>query len=259
MRRILRLYTRFWSRELQQQLIYQPIMATFSNLAHTAWVVLSYIFLTVISSQLANQTQLELLLFLSYFHTVKGIFWVNSSWSSAFLAGSAFREGKIDFFLTKPLPSQWYISSFRPNVFALTDLLVGIGSSVYFMNRLGLLSYGNVGSYFIYSILSALLLYCLWFSYLTFFVPSGEASAAHSVMNLLWVFGEYPNKIYTGITRLITTVVFPTILITNLPVTAILTQSRLPSLIILCISAFIGFFITAQLWNRMLKFYTSAN
>ena len=259
MRKILRLYTNFWSRELQQQLIYQPVMAMFSYLAHTIWVVLSYIFLTVISSQLATQTQLELLLYLSYFHTVKGIFWVNSSWSSAFLAGSAFREGKIDFFLTKPLPTQWYISSFRPNVFALTDLLVGVGSSVYFMNRIGLLSYSNFSLYFLSSILSALLLYCLWFSYLTFFVPSGEASAAHSVMNLLWVFGEYPNKIYTGITRLITTVIFPTILITNLPVTAILEQSRLPSLIILFISALTGLLITSQLWNRMLKFYTSAN
>ena len=168
-------------------------------------------------------------------------------------------KSQLYFFLTKPLPSQWYISSFRPNVFALTDLFVGIGSSVYFMSRVGQLTFGNAGLYLLFSILSALLLYCLWFSYLTFFVPSGEASAAHSVMNLLWVFGEYPNKIYTGITRLITTVIFPTILITNLPVTALLAQSKLSSLIILVISALTGLLITSRLWNRMLKFYTSAN
>lgn len=258
-RRYFRLYGKFWAIELQKQLIYQPLMAAFSYLAHSAWVVLSYVFLLVVIEGSGSQTQLELLLFLSYFHSVKGLFWICCSWSSAFLAGSAFREGKIDFLLTKPLPSQWFISSFRPNIFALTDLLLGIASFVYFSYRLGLLTVINLSLFLISMILSALILYAVWFSYLTFFVPSGDASASHGLMSLLWIFGEYPNKIYDGVNKVITTIIFPTIVITTLPMSIIMGQKGVFWLIIMGIIAYLSLFISSKLWARMLNFYTSAS
>lgn len=259
MQRIFRLYKHFWALEMQKQLLYQPVMAIFSYLAHLSWVMFSFVFLFVISSSLATQTQTELLLFLSYFHTVKGIFWIHSSWSSAFLAGSAFKEGKIDFHLLRPLSSQWMISSFRPNIFAIADLLIGLFSFVFFLGRLELLNFPAVALYLVSAILSAVLLYSIWFSYLTFFVPSGEASAVHAVLNLFWVFGEYPISIYSGFTKLASTVIFPVVLITTLPMSYLIGQQS--PLLILVLSSFAAFSIgfSSILWGRMLRSYASAN
>lgn len=260
LKKFFKLYLRFWSVELQRQLVFQPLMAFFSYLAHAGWIALSYVFLLVIiSAGMANKAQLELLLFLSYFHSVRGLFWIYSSWSSAFLAGSGFREGKIDFWLLKPLPSQWLISSFRPNIFALTDFLVGIASFIYFLYRLNILNWISMGVFVVSTPLSAIVLYSVWFSYLTLFVPSGEASATHGMMALLCVFGEYPNRIYSGINKIITTVVFPTVIITTLPMSIFLGQKGISWIFVLVIAAALGLLISHKLWQRMLRFYTSAN
>ena len=133
-------------------------MAVFSYIAHLSWVIFSYVFLYIVASPLAGQTQLELLLFLSYFHSVKGLFWIHSSWSSAFMAGSAFKDGKIDFHLVKPVNSQWFISSFRPNIFALADLITGLLSTIYFLFRLTLLSPLGLAIYLSCLMFSAILL-----------------------------------------------------------------------------------------------------
>ncbi len=259
MKKYLSIYRLFWSQEIQKQLIYKPIMAIFSYLAHSTWIFFTYVFLLVVSGTLHSTLQRELLLFLSFFHSVKGLFWVYSSQSSGFLAGSAFRQGTIDFFLIRPANNQWAVSSFRPNIFAITDLVVGILSFLYFSQLLGLITPSFLLFYLVSVIFGAISLYGVWFSYLTLFVPSGEASAVHGLANSFWIFGQFPNRLYHGITKVITTIIFPTVIITTLPMDILLLQKSPVYLVILILFALTTLILSTRLWTRMLRFYTSAN
>ncbi len=262
MTKYLKLYLKFLNIAVQDQLAYKPLWALFSFLAHSAYILLSYIFLDVIITGFNLQySRTELLAFLSFFHAVKGLYWIVCSININFIAYQAFNTNQMDFMLIKPLNHLWLVSTYKPNLFAFTDLIGGFIASFYFFNQLNVLSSLALLLFLLIAVpISSLLLYGIWFTYLFLIAPHGEKSGfTNNVLNITWVYGQYPSTVYSGLAKLLATVLFPTIIITTIPVFTLMRRSPIVLWLVVPFAACVTMFLAHLTWHRALKYYNSAN
>ena len=259
--RYLKLYKNLISISFQNQLVYKPWWALFAFIAHGAYIGISYLFLDIASSGSLFDltTKYRMLFLLSYFHAVKGVFWFACSVNINFLADSAFKTGELDFSLLKPINHLWWVSIQKPNIFAMTDMLGGLGLMLMSLFKLGFLSWGSVVMLVGLVPLSSLVLYGIWMCYLLWFAPYGESGFVNVVLNLLWSFGEYPSTIYSGWSTVIVWSIFPSFLIVSLPVFTVLNVSRLENLFFLAGAVLIILVLVQKFWQRAMKLYLSAS
>ena len=169
-------------------------------------------------------------------------------------------KGDLDYYLVRPVSSLFFLSlrEFAANSFI--NLLIAIGIVTWAIARYpGELSAVNISTFAVLILAGAFLHYCL---HLLFILP---VFWLHTNRGLAMVFfsigklGERPDRIYTGLTRVILLTVLPLALIASIPTDTLfvgLTVERALHVAAVCVGMF-GLLVF--LWGRGLRGYVSAS
>jgi ABC-2 type transport system permease protein len=170
------------------------------------------------------------------------------------------RTGTLDFVLTKPVDSQFYIS-FRHLVFwRLADVALGLGLVGYAAWHMRLTpTMGQIAIFLLVFISSLIVVYSFWMGMMIL------SFWAVKIDNLSYLFGSFfetarfPVSVYKGMLRLMLTYVFPVAFITTFPAAAVV--GRLTAMdAVLSLGVAVFFFVLARvLWKFALRHYTSAS
>lgn len=170
------------------------------------------------------------------------------------------RMGTLDFILTKPLDSQFIVSTRYFVAWRVVNCFAGLALVGYAAWRMGIaLTPGRILIFLLLLAFSLIILYaimlgvmtlCFWFVRL------------ENLMALLWAFwetGRYPITVYRGIPRFVLTYLIPVAFVTTVPAEVITGRLHFPTVIQAGVLATLLFFGASALWRFALRHYTSAS
>jgi ABC-2 type transport system permease protein len=232
------------------------LLTTLFSLAMALLTVQIYFYRT---QQIGGWSYYEVLTLLGIFNAVHGFieFFLQPNMSRLV---THIRNGTLDFVLTKPVDSQFYIS-FRHLIFwRLADVLLGLGLVGYAVWKLQTMpSLTNMVLFTVLFLSSLVVVYSFWMGMMIF------SFWAVKVDNLSFLFGSFfetarfPVTVYKGLFRLALTYVFPVAFITTFPAAAIVGKLNAVDGVLSVLIAAISFAIARFLWKFALRHYTSAS
>jgi len=256
-----RLFREFFRACLVEEFEYRAnfaanLLTTLFGLAMALLTVQVYFYRT---QQIGGWSYYEVLVLLGVFNAIHGFieFFLQPNMSR--LVGHI-RKGTLDFVLTKPVDSQFYIS-FRHLVFwRLADVALGLGLVGFALWKLDAWPSAQMGLMFaVVFAASLVVVYSFWMGMMIF------SFWAVKVDNLSYLFGSFfetarfPVSVYKGLLRLALTYVFPIAFITTFPAAAVVGRLG-PSQAVLSIGiALVSFALARLLWKFALRSYTSAS
>jgi len=174
------------------------------------------------TNQLGGWSYTDILILLGIFNTLQGIidFALRPNMSRLF---QHIRKGTLDYILTKPVDSMFFIS-FRHLVFwRLIDTLLGVGLIVYGLLQKHYLPSPMDFLMFVISFCSSLLLiYSLWMLLMTTAFWIIRIDDLSFIFNSFFETTRFPIGIYRGWLRIVLTYVLPAAFITSTPAVALL-------------------------------------
>lgn len=170
------------------------------------------------------------------------------------------RLGTLDFWLTKPLDSQFTVSTRYFVIWRFVSVLAGFGLVIYATWRLGIamtplrvllfLLLLTCALCIVYSIMMGVMTLCFWFVRL------------ENLIALLWSFwetGRYPITVYRGIPRFLLSYIVPVAFVTTVPAQAIVRWVE-PLTVALAFALAVGMLAaTRALWQIALRRYSGAS
>jgi ABC-2 type transport system permease protein len=226
------------------------------------WLGLYVVFVEVLFSHiniLAGWTKYEMLLLFGTSHIVsqmfEGLFFVN-----CIELPESIRTGNMDFFLIKPINSQFLISTRFIDLGAITNIFIGFILVGYSWMHL---SYPlTISSLLIYLVLilnGMVIYYSIMFMLMTisFWTIRGEGMI--SVYFQSTNFARQPAEIYRGMLKLFLTFVFPMLVVVNFPVKAILNLLSGWMVVYGLIAGLVLLYASHKFWSYAVKDYRSAS
>jgi ABC-2 type transport system permease protein len=168
-------------------------------------------------------------------------------------------SGNLDFTLIRPVNIQFLASFRRWHLFALFDLLLGLGVLVFAMGRLNeVLTLTNIAMFLLTLISGAGILYAilLAFSALVFWSPG---------VMFMWIFdgifqlARFPLGLYPGWVRLVLTWIIPVGVITTIPAQALIGGLTINQLSISLLAAMVLILCASLFFKAALRRYASAS
>jgi ABC-2 type transport system permease protein len=226
------------------------------------WLGLYVVFVEVLFSHiniLAGWTKYEMLLLFGTSHVVsqtfEGLFFVN-----CIELPESIRTGNMDFFLIKPINSQFLISTRFIDLGAITNIFIGFVLVGYSWMHLSYpLTIPNLLIYLILILNGMLIYYSIMFMLMTisFWTIRGEGMI--SVYFQSTNFARQPAEIYRGMLKLFLTFVFPMLVIVNFPVKAILHSLSGWMVGYGLIAGLVLLYASHKFWSYAVKDYRSAS
>lgn len=135
-------------------------------------------------------------------------------------------KGTLDFFLSKPISSQFLVS-FRQTDFNLfPSVIIGCFLTVYGLQLNQVLSLSHLLMIFLFLISGSLIIYSLWFISVTFAMWFGRLSNIIYLFPRIFDASRYPVSIFPPLVRFVLTFIVPVALVGFFPASIIL--GRLP-------------------------------
>lgn len=171
------------------------------------------------------------------------------------------KSGNLDIILTKPISTQFYLStSYVEYATMIPDLFGGIFIVVLACVKMGMsVSFLTILGYIFFIIISVVIIYGLYFciQLLTFYIT--DTSAIGGILNSLLDLNNMPMHVYNKVFRNIFLFVFPVLLFGNLAPLFFIGQLSL-TLALWGIFVAVGLIVLSiVLWRHMVKKYTSIN
>lgn len=169
-------------------------------------------------------------------------------------------NGNLDFFLLKPIDSQFLVTTQRFNIGSMVSLVEGILVLVFAFTHGGYpFNLLNFTGFILLIFSGALLYYSFWMitACINIFTPLAD--------NLLYIIPEinyiskYPSEAFPQAVSLIFTTVVPVLVITVLPAKMLMGKLDNLSFVFGIIISFLFFFGTRKLWFWSLRHYSSAS
>lgn len=170
------------------------------------------------------------------------------------------RTGTLDFILTKPIDSQFFIS-FRHIVFwKMFDILMGLVI-------VGIGAYGTgiritASGVLLFAVLllaSVVTLYSMWMGVMTLSFWFVKVENISFLFSALFETGRYPVQLYKGWLRVLLTYVFPVAVLTTFPAASLIGKFAPGQVWISVVIAAVTFGLTRLFWKKALRFYQSAS
>lgn len=169
------------------------------------------------------------------------------------------RNGALDLVLAKPVETQAYVSFRKLNVWALSDVVFGLGLSAFALVQLHHHpSILQVLSFLAAFAAAAVVVYAIWVALMStafWFVAVENVSV---LFDAVFEGARYPMTAYPGVLRFLFVYLIPVALTTSIPAGA-LTGRFTPAVALLAAAvAALALFLTRLLWRAAVKRYTSA-
>ena len=168
--------------------------------------------------------------------------------------------GQLDSYLLKPIDSQFLLSVRESNYANLARVILGIGFISYIIVLYHIpVSIVSIIAYVFLLIFSLLMLYNIWFLFITLLVWFPDLSNILDFLYELNNISRFPPEMYKGGKELLFLFVFPLTFTLVVPVKTLIqkfTFIDVLSLVLLCLTAI---FLSRKFWHFALKHYTSAN
>ncbi|MDQ1909756.1 ABC-2 family transporter protein [Paenibacillus sp. GD4] len=170
------------------------------------------------------------------------------------------RTGTLDYVLTKPIDSQFYVS-FRHLVFwRLSDVALGFGMLIYSLWKLGMVpSVTEVLLFIVVFVSSLLVVYSLWMAMMTVSFWAVKVDNLSFLFTSFFETARFPVSVYGGVLRFVLTYVFPVAFITTFPSAALVGRLSYTEGIISVLAAVVCLAASRWFWRHALMSYTSAS
>ncbi|TVY08275.1 ABC transporter permease [Paenibacillus cremeus] len=170
------------------------------------------------------------------------------------------RQGTLDYVLTKPIDSQFYVS-FRHLVFwRLADVALGLGMIAFALMELGITPNTKSMVLFVLIFASALaVVYSLWMGMMTVSFWAVKVDNLSFLFTSFFETARFPVSVYKGALRFALTYVFPVAFITTYPAAAIVGRLGWTEGAGSLAVAALCLWISRQFWKFALAHYTSAS
>ncbi|GAX89900.1 ABC transporter permease [Effusibacillus lacus] len=170
------------------------------------------------------------------------------------------RKGTLDFILTKPVDSQFFISFRHIVIWKVFDILMGfliVGVGIY---GAGLpLEPVGVLLFLVLMLASVVTLYSLWIGVMTLSFWFVKVENISFLFSSFFETGRYPVQLYRGWLRFLLTYVFPVAVMTTFPAASLIGKLEPSQVLVSAGVAVLTFSLTRLFWKRALRFYTSAS
>lgn len=211
------------------------------------------------TDQLGGWSYAEVLTLLGIFNTLQGLIDFALRPNMARLL-QHIRRGTLDYILTKPVDSMFYVS-FRHLVFwRLIDVALGAGLVVYGLVQKQYWPTPADYAMFIVSMATAIvLIYSLWMMLMTTSFWVIRMDDLSFVFNSFFETTRFPISMYRGWLRMVLTYVLPAAFITSAPASAILGRWNVSTAAAAVLVALVFLWLSQRFWRYALRSYTSAS
>ncbi len=197
------------------------------------------------------------LLILALFHLLGGL-------ANALLSPNLARivhhvqRGTLDFVLLKPIDAQLQVSLRNFSLWGVPNVLMALALLIYASLNLNL-SWINCLLGILPVILSAIILYCLWFAVATTTIWFTKIWNATEVLRAFTDVAQFPMTAYPSIFQFVFTFILPLAFLTTVPA-EIIRGTRGPDFILIQAAIAAALLIATRLfWKFALRSYTSAS
>jgi len=201
----------------------------------------------------------EVLVLLGIFNAIHGFIEFFLQPNMARLVGHI-RKGTLDFVLTKPVDSQFYISFRHLVIWRLADVALGLGLVAYALIQLDRLpTVTQLLLFLIVFIASLVVVYALWMGMMIFSFWAVKVDNLSFLFSSFFETARFPVTVYKGLLRFALTYVFPIAFITTTPAAALIGKLTVWQAAGSVVVAVICFGLARWFWKFALRFYTSAS
>jgi ABC-2 type transport system permease protein len=261
MRRHWRIFCEFFRTCLVEELEYRSefIGNLLSSLFGIGIAILTINIFFYRTNQLGGWDYADVLILLGVFNALQGLIDFALRPNMARLL-QHIRKGTLDYILTKPVDSMFFVS-FRHLVFwRLIDVLLGVGLIIYGLVQNNYLpSLGDLLMFIISIGASLVLIYSLWMLLMTTAFWVIRIDDLSYIFNSFFETARFPIGIYRGWLRIVLTYILPAAFITSLPAGALLGKWNSLTTVLSIIIAGIFLWLARKFWRFALRSYTSAS
>ncbi|WP_102349188.1 ABC transporter permease [Bacillus sp. Marseille-P3661] len=170
------------------------------------------------------------------------------------------RMGTLDYVLTKPVDSMFFVSLRHLVFWRFIDVMLGIGLVIYgLVQKHYLPSMLDVGFFFISIMAALVIIYSLWMLLMTTAFWVIRMDDLSFLFNSFFETTRFPITMYKGWLRMTLTYILPAAFITFTPASSLIGKWDGPSTIASVIVAIVFFWLARRFWKFALSNYTSAS
>lgn len=230
-----------------------------AGLAQLGVALLTFVVLFHFTDEVAGWTRAEVLILVGIYRMMDGV--INLQLAPNLRAVSeAIRTGEMDFFLLRPISTQFLVSTRVLNLHEGVNILIGLGLVLYVADAAGVQWHlSNVLAAITFGIVGLVGLYTLWFLTVTCSFWLVHVTTLDEIFYGLFAAGQYPVSFFGNTMRALLTFVVPVAFATTFPAEALLGTVDLRLLLAGTVCAGIGLTSTHLFWRYAIRHYTSAS
>ncbi len=232
---------------------------SFSSLTWGAFQVITILLLTSRTGSISDWSREQLLILVVLFNVFIGFF--HMLFSPNFQKFSEiFNLGEFDSILSKPLSSQFLMSTKLINYPSLVIAFVSLGILSYLLIVFEIhVSILQIILSFLSSLMGIVLLYSIWNIIMTLCIWNTKLSNLYDLAITLNGFSRFPESMFQSLKSILVVLVLPFVFVVNLPALIILNKPYTNELFATLVLTIFFFTCSIFFWNFALKSYTSAS
>lgn len=259
--RYLRLYRIFIIQSFMRMAAYK-FNFLFVFFTITAYFSVQLIFMQIVFSNvetLAGWTKYEMFFYIGTFNIIDSL-WTFGPFFNLLGIPGLIRSGSLDYYITKPVNSQFLISLRTADLGSLISMLVGILIITFALIQGGMELTFARSILYIVSIFHALLVqYSVYFIFTCLSFWLVKADFVESIHGILCYFSTRPVDIYKGFIRFVLSYVLPYGLALTVASKSAIKTIHLPEYLSFLLISWFIFAVSIGFWKFSLKRYSSAS
>ncbi len=259
--RYARLWWRFVLMAFVREMEYRVnfLVGVLEGIAQLALAVLTFALLYSYTDEIAGWSQAEALMLVGIYRVADGLLALQVR-PNMFRIPEYVARGDLDFYLLRPVSSQFLVSLRWLRLPEVVNVLIGLALAVYAGERAGVdWSAASVLSATVLVACSLVILYAIWFASVTLSLWLVKLDQHAWIFYAGWETARYPVSYFKGLVRTLLTFVFPVAFATTFPTEALLGRFDSRLLLVGVALAAGSLFLTHRFWTYALRHYSSAS
>lgn len=230
-----------------------------SSFVWGAFSIISILLLTSKTTSLFGWSRSQIIMLTAFHAVVMGIFHMIFSRNFEYFS-RVIDLGQLDSFLLKPVDSQFFLSLRYVNYASIVRILMGVLLILYLLKQMAI----TVTPFYVFlSILfmacGILLLYAIWYIFITVTVWASRLSNMVEVLYTLSGIIRFPPEMYKELSFYVFLFLLPLTLVLTTPLKFLFGHADMGNAILMVLLTAVLLFVSRKWWKFALKHYTSAS